>query len=150
MNEKSDRTRLELSKPIRTYNRQLFTAQTQLSCAAMIICAVVIISSIPLNWSPLLIIATVIAFCATIVFQINHIQGPRKIELYDEGLALIKPRSRTFLKFTDIERLHYDQADKKLKIETKNGEFHRIEHLAGGARRLRDRLEDAVYGAAQS
>lgn len=83
------------------------------------------------------------------------VREPMRLRLEQEAVVLRYPfRSVRFL-YQDIERLHYskrpstanpERSKPTLRIELKNGDFHRISSFGSAVRQITRSLETRVYG----
>ncbi|MEM7671740.1 MAG: hypothetical protein AAF212_00220 [Verrucomicrobiota bacterium] len=141
MNQAPDR-----ENAIRVYTRKMMTKKVCVLILSLLISALsfgaCLTFQVPSEW----IIMNGLISILLAILLVNRLKGVRKIEFYSDGFMLIDHRRKVFMMFKEVERLHYSPPKRRLVIETKRGDFHRIDRMKGHIRQVLGRLEDAVYG----
>lgn len=134
------------SPPFRTYNSTLLTPSFHASYSIIILSVILAFIAFAASWPMAIIIAATILFLISSRFLIYHFKRFTRVELYDQSVVLSGMLNHIEISYKDIERLHPQRDNQRLRIETKNGESVQISYLKFEVNRLVYHLEKAVYG----
>ncbi|MEM7671739.1 MAG: hypothetical protein AAF212_00215 [Verrucomicrobiota bacterium] len=124
----------------------MLTLSFHASYSIIIISVVLAFIAFAASWPVAVIMAAIIFSLISFRFLIHHFKRFTRIELYDHSVVLSGILNQIEISYKDIERLHPQREDQRLRIETKNGESVQIKYLKFEMNRLVYHLEKAVYG----